>query len=105
MRFQHRIDSKTGQAYLAVKNRGHELLLDPLTNKGTGFPREEREALGLNGLLPPTISSMAEQLARAYENNRSNPAPLARYVHLATLQDRNEVLFYRLALEHLEEMM
>jgi len=103
--FQRRTDPRTGQAYWAVRNRGHELLLDPMTNKGTGFPRDERDALGLNGLLPPHISTMAEQLARAYENNRSNSTALARYVHLATLQDRNEVLFFRLALEHLEEMM
>jgi malate dehydrogenase (oxaloacetate-decarboxylating) len=105
MNHERRIDPKTGRAYLAVKNRGRELLLDPMTNKGTGFPREEREELGLNGLLPPNIASMAEQMDRAYENNRSNPDPLARYVHLATLQDRNEVLFYRLALEHIDEMM
>ncbi|MEO6710556.1 MAG: oxaloacetate-decarboxylating malate dehydrogenase, partial [Planctomycetota bacterium] len=105
MSFQRQVDSKTGQPYLAVKNRGRALLLDPLTNKGTGFPREEREEFGLDGLLPPNICSMAEQLERAYENNRSNMAPLARYVHMATLQDRNEVLFYRLALEHIDEMM
>jgi malate dehydrogenase (oxaloacetate-decarboxylating) len=105
MRNQRRTDPKTGQAYLGVKSRGRELLLDPLTNKGTGFPQTERDELGLNGLLPPNVSSMAEQLARAWENNRSNPTPLARYVHMATLQDRNEVLFFRLALEHIEEMM
>ncbi len=105
MNTERRLDAKTGQAYLAVKRRGRELLLDPMTNKGTGFPREERDALGLNGLLPPNVSSMAEQLARSYENNVSNPEPLARYVHLASLQDRNEVLFYRLAQEHLDEMM
>jgi malate dehydrogenase (oxaloacetate-decarboxylating) len=105
MSYEQRTDPTTGEAYLSVKHVGRDLLLDPLTNKGTGFPREERDALGLNGLLPPQICSMAEQLARAYENNRSNPAPLARYVHLATLQDRNEVLFYRLALEHIDEMM
>ncbi|HEV8114581.1 MAG TPA: NAD-dependent malic enzyme [Planctomycetota bacterium] len=105
MNCHHRIDPTTGQGYLAVKNRGRELLLDPRTNKGTGFPSDERDAFALNGLLPPQICSMAEQLARAYENNRSNPTPLARYVHMATLQDRNEVLFYRLALEHIDEMM
>jgi malate dehydrogenase (oxaloacetate-decarboxylating) len=105
MNHRRRIDPKTGQAYMAVQHRGRHLLLDPLTNKGTGFPREERDEFGLLALLPPNISSMAEQLARAYENNRSNPSPLARYVHLATLQDRNETLFYRLALEHIDEMM
>jgi hypothetical protein len=47
MNHERRIDPKTGRAYLAVKNRGRELLLDPMTNKGTGFPREERDELGL----------------------------------------------------------
>src|SRR5688572_13238276 len=105
MRFQRRTDPRTGQPYLAVQSRGRALLLDPMTNKGMGFPADEREALGLTGLLPPNIASMAEQLERAYENNRSHATPIARYVHMATLQDRNEVLFYRLALEHLDEMM
>jgi malate dehydrogenase (oxaloacetate-decarboxylating) len=105
MSFEQRVDPRTGEPYLAVKQRGRKLLLEPMTNKGTGFPRQEREALGLDGLLPPSVCTMAEQLERAYENNRSNAEPLARYVHLATLQDRNEVLFYRLLLEHIEELM
>ena len=105
MNHQRRVDPRTGEAYLAVRNRGRELLLEPLTNKGTGFSRAERDALGLHGLLPPNISPMAEQLARAYENNRANDSALAKYVHLATLQDRNEVLFFRLLQEHIEEFM
>src|SRR5690349_20720838 len=105
MSFEVRVDPRTGRKYMAVKNRGRALLLQPMTNKGLGFTRAEREELELDGLLPPNVCSMAEQLDRAYENNRSNPAPLARYVHMATLQDRNEVLFYRLALEHIDEMM
>lgn len=105
MNHERRIDPETGQAYLAVRHRGRELLLEPLTNKGTGFTRAERDALGLHGLLPPNVSSMTEQLARAYENNRAHPTPLAKYVHLATLQDRNEVLFFRLLQEHIEEFM
>src|SRR5687768_2300516 len=105
MTFQRRIDPKTGEPYLAVKHRGRALLLEPLTNKGTGFTRAERDELGLNGLLPPNVFPMAEQLARAYENNRAHASPLAKYVHLATLQDRNEVLFFRLLHEHVEELM
>jgi malate dehydrogenase (oxaloacetate-decarboxylating) len=105
MNHQRRIDPKTGQAYLAVKRRGRELLLEPLTNKGTGFSRQERDELGLHGLLPPTIFSLEEQLARAYENNRGIDSALFKYVHLVTLQDRNEVLFFRLLNDHIEEMM
>lgn len=105
MNYQRRVDPKTGEEYLAVKHRGRELLLEPLTNKGTGFSREERDELGLHGLLPPNIFSLEEQLARAYENNRASGSALFKYVHLATLQDRNEVLFFRLLHEHIEEMM
>ncbi|MBZ0150600.1 MAG: NAD-dependent malic enzyme [Planctomycetes bacterium] len=103
--FTTRVDPATGLPYLAVKNRGRDLLANPLTNKGTGFTPEERDALGLHGLLPPKVADFDEQLARAYENHREATTPLGRYVHLATLQDRNEVLFYRLLHEHIEEMM
>ncbi len=105
MKYQRRVDPQTGREYMAVKGRGREVLLDPLTNKGTGFSRSERDEFGLHGLLPPNISTLDEQLARAYENNQSFSSPLAKYVHLATLQDRNEVLFFRLLQEHIEEMM
>lgn len=105
MDYTQKVDSKNGKPYLAVRKRGRELLLEPLTNKGTGFSREEREKLGLHGLLPTRISTMEEQLSRAYGNNLSAGSPLGRYVHLATLQDRNEVLFFRLLHEHIEELM
>ena len=103
--FATRLDPHTGRPYLAVSKRGRDLLLEPLTNKGTGFPREERDALGLHGLLPPKIADLDEQLARAYENHRTAPTALDRYVHLASLQDRNEVLFFRLLHERIDEMM
>ncbi len=105
MDYTQKVDPKNGKPYLAVRKRGRELLLEPLTNKGTGFSREEREELGLHGLLPTRISTMEEQLSRAYGNNLAAGSPLGRYVHLATLQDRNEVLFFRLLHEHIEELM
>lgn len=83
--FTTKVDPETGLPYLAVKKRGRDLLLEPLTNKGTGFPFEERTALGLHGLLPPKIADLDEQLARAYGNHRSAKTPLDRYVHLAVL--------------------
>ena len=76
--FATKVDEKTGLPYLAVRKRGRDLLLDPLTNKGTGFPLAERDALGLHGFLPPKICDLDEQLARAYENNRGAKTPLQR---------------------------
>jgi malate dehydrogenase (oxaloacetate-decarboxylating) len=100
-----RTDTATGCPYLAVDARGRELLLDPRTNKGTAFPIEEREALGLHGLLPPGVCSFEQQLERTYENFSANPTPIAKYNFLVALHDRNEVLFFRLLNEHIDEMM
>src|SRR6516165_5926690 len=98
-------DSVSGDEYLAVAVRGRALLLDPLTNKGTAFPLDEREPLGLEGLLPPAVSTMTQQLERAYENFSAKPTDLERYIHLASLHDRNETLFFHLVLDHLAEML
>ncbi len=81
------------------------ILRDPLRNKGSAFTQEERDALGLHGLLPFHISTLEEQLKRRYENFCAQKDPLSRYIFLSTLQNRNEVLFYRLALEHVSEML
>ena len=90
---------------MSVRVRGRPLLLDPATNKGTAFTERERLQLGLGGLLPPTVSSMSQQLARAYDAFSAKPTDLERYIYLAGLHDRNETLFYRLVLEHIDEMM
>jgi malate dehydrogenase (oxaloacetate-decarboxylating) len=83
---------------------GHMLLHDPLFNKGSAFSEEEREEFELAGLLPPHIATMEEQLARTYGNYLHQQDDLERYIFLASLQDRNEVLFYRLLMDHLREM-
>jgi len=85
--------------------RGAALLADPLLNKGTAFSRRERELLGLDGLLPPAVETLEEQAARAYEAFHGYDKPLNRHIYLRQLQDTNEVLFYRLVTEHLEEML
>ncbi len=95
----------TGERYVAVYRRGLAVRDDPILNKGTCFTSDEREALGLRGLLPPAVASPSEQVARAYENFLRAPDSVARYLFLAGLQDRNETLFYRLILEHVEEMV
>ena len=98
-------DSITGQEYIAVTTRGEPLLRDPFTNKGTAFTKDEREALGLEGLMPAAVSTMDQQVARVYENYRVKQTPLERYIHLAALHDRNETLFFRLVQDHIVEMM
>ena len=85
--------------------RGAELLNAPILNKGTAFSEEERSALALKGLLPPHIESLEEQVARAYEAYQAKDTDLERHINLRALQDTNEVLFYRLLLEHTEEML
>lgn len=83
-----------------------QLLLDnPLLNKGSAFPEDERRQFRLLGLLPPHCSTVEEQLARTYENYKRKESDLERYVFLTALQDRNETLFYRLLQEHISEMM
>ena len=103
-RFEERADPATGQRYWAVFARGEAVQDDALLNKGTCFTEEERDALGLRGLLPPGVATEEEQRARAYENYQRSGSDVQRYLFLAALQDRNETLFYRLLLDHLEEM-
>jgi len=85
--------------------RGNDVLRIPILNRGTAFTEAERRALGLVGLLPTGVSSMEAQARRTYGQYRSQPDALARHLYLAALRDRNEVLFYRLLADHLEEML
>jgi len=99
-----RRDAK-GTAVLEVPFRGAALLRQPLYTKGTAFTREEREWFELDGLLPHTVSTMEQQAARVYANVTRKESALERYIGLASLQDRNEPLFYRVLLDHLEEFL
>ena len=83
---------------------GQMLLETPLLNKGSVFPEDERRAFHLLGLLPYHVAPLEEQLARTYENYCREESDLGRYMYLASLHDRNEVLFYRLVFDHLREM-
>ena len=94
-----------GQAFVEVPYRGQRLLRHPMFNKGTAFTREERSALRLEGLLPDAISTLDQQVGRVHRNILRKEDPLERYIGLASLQDRNETLFYRLLVEHIEELM
>lgn len=101
MRYQPAIDAVTGELYLPVAERGRRLLDEPLLNKGTAFTSDEREALGVRGLLPTHVSTLDEQVERALDQLRYKDADLQKHIYLAGLQDRNETLFYRLIMDNL----
>jgi len=81
-----------------------DLLNDQGLNKGTAFTDEERSKLGLHALLPPIVETLDEQVVRAYEAYRRKDDDLERHIYLRALQDTNEVLFYRMLLDHIVEM-
>jgi malic enzyme len=96
---------KDGRVRVQVPWRGAPLLAHPMYNKSTAFTPEERAAFGLTGLLPAAVSTMEQQARRAYGNLARKTDALERYIGLAALQDRNEHLFYRVLLDHLEELL
>jgi malate dehydrogenase (oxaloacetate-decarboxylating) len=100
-----KIDPLTGEDYYEVYVRGRQLLNDAHLNKASAFTKEERLGLGLDGMLRPGVSNLDSQLDRTYEAFRRKPDDMERYIYLSGLQDRNEVLFYRLLQEHLDEMV
>lgn len=91
--------------YIAVEVTGLALLQNPLLNKTTAFSAEERRELGLEGLIPPHISTLEQQKERTYKRYLQCGSDLEKHEYLRALQDRNEVLFYAVLEDHLEEML
>lgn len=85
--------------------RGFDVLHNPRLNKGTAFTRKERFELGLNGLLPATITTQQTQISRILNNLQRKESDIERYIFLFSLQGRNERLFYRLLIDHINELM
>jgi malate dehydrogenase (oxaloacetate-decarboxylating) len=85
--------------------RGTALLEDPALNKGTAFTLDERVALGLDGLLPPVVETLEQQSRRCYMAFCRKQDDLERHIYLRALQDTDETLFYRLLLDHVEQML
>ena len=81
------------------------LLGDPLINRGTAFSEAERTRLGLRGLLPSAVETLDQQVARAYAAFGEQPTDIAKHINLRALQDTNEIVFYELLSEHIEEML
>jgi malate dehydrogenase (oxaloacetate-decarboxylating) len=96
---------RDGDGCYQTTARGLAVLNSPTLNKGTAFTAAERKELGLTGLLPPDVSSLATQVKRAYIQYERLPDAISRNTYLTALHDSNEVLFYRLLSEHLREMI
>ncbi len=90
---------------LKVSLKGTRVLKNALLNKDTAFSAEERQLLGLEGLLPPHIETIEEQVGRCYRAFSSKSNNLEKHIYLRSLQDRNETLFYYLVESYLTEMM
>ena len=84
---------------------GFDVLSNPKLNKGTAFTQTERDTFGLTGLLPSTITTQAIQINRVLDNLRRKDSDIERYIFLFSLLGRNERLFYRLLIDHIDELM
>ena len=104
-KYRTRPGQSTDQRSLKGQITGSELLNNPLLNRGTAFTLEERKELGLLGLLPAAVTTLDEQVKLSYAQYHQQPDDLRKNIFLTALQDRNEVLFYRLLSEHLSEML
>lgn len=84
---------------------GYTLLRDPHHNKGLAFNDKERDAHYLRGLLPPTVASQELQVKKMMHNIRQYQLPLQKYMAMMDLQERNQKLFYKLLIDHVEELL
>ena len=84
---------------------GLDYLRDPKLFKGMAFSLEERQTLGIHGLLPPRIKTLDEQAENSMRNLRRFQDPLNQYMYMVDLLDRNEKLFYKLLSENTMELM
>ncbi len=84
---------------------GPALLESPLLNKGSAFSERERQQFNLEGLLPYKIETIAEQKARAYQQLCAFQTDIDKHIYLRNMLDTNETLYFRLVVDHLEEIM
>ena len=105
MNSDYELDTTRRDAPLRISARGRAVLANPMTNRGTAFTVQERRYLGLVGLMPSEVTPIGNQVRRVYQQYHSARTPFAKNNYLASLRDRNEVLFYRLLADHIEEML
>jgi malate dehydrogenase (oxaloacetate-decarboxylating) len=90
---------------VSIELRGSALLHDRVHNKGTAFTERERRLYGLDGLLPPAIETLEQQVVRAHDAVAALSSDLDKHFYLRELQDRNETVHTRLLVDHLEELL
>ncbi|CAH8648760.1 unnamed protein product [Schistosoma bovis] len=103
--YKHANYSVRGQDSNFIRLHGIDVVRDPRTNRGTAFTLNERQLLGIHGLLPPSVLTLDQQVSKMMANLKNMNDNLQRYVYLTSLQDRNEALFYKLVIEHVEYCM
>ena len=99
------VQGADGTVGVEIHARGLAVLDDPQLNRGTAFTVEERDHLGLHGLLPSGLETIDQQVGRCYEQFKAKDSDVEKWVFLTQLHDSNEVLFYRLVGEHVHEML
>lgn len=94
-----------GPKVIRTRKAGVWLLHNPSTNQATGFDRAQRNELRVRGMVPYRVTTLEEQAAAAIGQIRAKSTPLEQYIGMASLHDRNEVLFYRVLVDHIAELM
>lgn len=89
---------------LKTKSYGLDILHDPLWNKSMAFDYSERDRLGLRGLIPPAIRSIDAQLQSVLIGLKNLPDDVSKNLFLQELHDRNETLYHRVLLDHIEDI-
>ena len=103
--FKYTHDAKTGEKQLLTSFRGKALLTTPQLNKSTAFDERERRELGLLGKLPLHIENLDQQVERAYQQCKSYKTNLKKNIYLNNLHDKNQMIFYKLVSDHIDELM
>lgn len=104
--FKFCLNQTTRERWIETSITGKALLNTPLLNKGTAFSYDERRTFGLLGKLPQRIETLDEQVERAYQQTMSYAYDkLQQNIYLNNLHDRNETVFYRLLIEHMEQLL
>lgn len=91
-------------APIHIPARGAEVLTNPLYNKGTAFKSGERDRLRFRGLLPHKVMNIHKQKERFLLALRDLDSNIRKNLMLEDLHDRNETLYHRVLVDHIEEM-
>jgi hypothetical protein len=91
-------------APLQINCSGTDALYNPLFNKGTAFKSGERDRLRFRGLLPYRMTNIMLQKERFLVHLRAETSPIKKNLALEDLHDRNETLYHRVLVDHMDEM-